>query len=629
MGEKVYLDYIARTKDFEAKVKAMGELSSVEKKKMIADYAAIIRAEQETERAAVKAAKTQAAAAKEVALAQAATNQRVSQGKEALASLGAAASVLDPQIGAAVSQVGALSGVLKASSTGATMAGASLGVLAPLVVTIGLAVMAYRKESAIANAETRELGGSVDGLSLALKDMDKLTQAGTASLARFETLTRDASTELDILTGKVTALDAAIARRQRQISESAKEAADLAASRLVQAQKELEANEKRLESAEYAAQAADSDVYLSESGLKAAQDRVAASRLAVESASAEIASLKAATSAARQQVAQVETLTAAKTRHTSSSRASTSAAKEQAAAEREQEAALRASAAATDQLDAIREQAYQSQLAPMDELLRKQELELANVEALGRASGDAVAAAQAYHEVSKRQTIERITLLEREAAKTQAAADLVEQRSKAAVAGVARTAEMALGSLGDIASFAADQLSAAGNSSGARKAFAAWKAFAIAAATAQGYQAAVAAYASTATIPVVGPALAPVSAAAAVIAAAVQIAKIKSTQMGTYHSGGIVMAPDEQYTPGAGKTTRPEAVLTGTGKQAAGGDEGVRALNRGQAMPGQIVVINQYKGRDLDRQLRDLVNGGIGVMGELARATGPRPGQRW
>lgn len=63
------------------------------------------------------------------------------------------------------------------------------------------------------------------------------------------------------------------------------------------------------------------------------------------------------------------------------------------------------------------------------------------------------------------------------------------------------------------------------------------KAFAIVSATIETYKGAVAAYSSTAAIPVVGPFLAPVAAAAAIAAGLAQVAAIKAQQ---YQMGGIV-----------------------------------------------------------------------------------------
>ena len=63
MGESVFIDYKARISDFEAKIHAMENLSAAEKKKLIADYAAITKAQLAAEKQATATAKAQVAGA--------------------------------------------------------------------------------------------------------------------------------------------------------------------------------------------------------------------------------------------------------------------------------------------------------------------------------------------------------------------------------------------------------------------------------------------------------------------------------------------------------------------------------------------------------------------------------------
>jgi len=88
------------------------------------------------------------------------------------------------------------------------------------------------------------------------------------------------------------------------------------------------------------------------------------------------------------------------------------------------------------------------------------------------------------------------------------------------------------------------------------------------------------------------------NAAIAATAGGIQIAQIKSQTM---HAGGMVGGtPDEVPA----NLLRGEAVITRAGVDALGGEQAVNAINRGgSSMP--MIIVNKYKHRTLDIQIRD------------------------
>jgi hypothetical protein len=118
------------------------------------------------------------------------------------------------------------------------------------------------------------------------------------------------------------------------------------------------------------------------------------------------------------------------------------------------------------------------------------------------------------------------------------------------------------------------------------------------------------------------------AAAAAAGAVALEINTIESQQLPSYHTGGMAyeaptLAPDEGVAvlrPGS------EAVLTGRGVNAVGGEHGVNAANRGETAGGVLVVEQVYKHRVFGRVLQDNYRMG-GPMASIAKQ-GQRVGHR-
>jgi hypothetical protein len=100
---------------------------------------------------------------------------------------------------------------------------------------------------------------------------------------------------------------------------------------------------------------------------------------------------------------------------------------------------------------------------------------------------------------------------------------------------------------------------------------------------------------------------------------ALQVAAIRSQTM---HAGGIVGG---QIDERPANLLTGEAVITRAGVEALGGAQGVNSINSGASMA-PIVVVNQYKHRSLDVQIRDQLR----TDSALTRATsgGQRMGHR-
>ena len=77
--------------------------------------------------------------------------------------------------------------------------------------------------------------------------------------------------------------------------------------------------------------------------------------------------------------------------------------------------------------------------------------------------------------------------------------------------------------------------------------------------------------------------------------------QIAAIQAQSFHSGGMVGGtPDEVPA----NLLRGEAVITRAGVDALGGEQAVNAINGGgSSMP--MVIVNKYKHRTLDVQIRD------------------------
>ncbi|MFW2828196.1 hypothetical protein, partial [Escherichia coli] len=130
-------------------------------------------------------------------------------------------------------------------------------------------------------------------------------------------------------------------------------------------------------------------------------------------------------------------------------------------------------------------------------------------------------------------------------------------------------------------SMAADAKSALGETS------AAYKAFAITQATIATYTAAIEAYKSTAAIPIVGPALAPVAAGLAVAAGVANIAKISGAreQGGQMNAGGSYLVGERG----------PEIIkMVGSGRavNASQTRQQLNSNNSGNSGPSNVTIVN-------------------------------------
>ena len=88
---------------------------------------------------------------------------------------------------------------------------------------------------------------------------------------------------------------------------------------------------------------------------------------------------------------------------------------------------------------------------------------------------------------------------------------------------------------------------------------------------------------------------------AATAALGVTQAAIVASQKPQFHQGGMVTAPDEVQI----NALKGEGVLTPTGVESIGGEEGLAAANRGESMGGQIVVVHQYQHRTFNAFIQD------------------------
>jgi hypothetical protein len=100
-----------------------------------------------------------------------------------------------------------------------------------------------------------------------------------------------------------------------------------------------------------------------------------------------------------------------------------------------------------------------------------------------------------------------------------------------------------------------------------------------------------------------------------------QIAAIASEPAPSFHSGGLLR--DEMLI----RARQGEAILSPAAVSAAGGEEGVRALNQGRPTgPTTLVVQQKLRTRVLDAQVYDLGRSGRGSLQNQIHRGQPRPG---
>ena len=102
----------------------------------------------------------------------------------------------------------------------------------------------------------------------------------------------------------------------------------------------------------------------------------------------------------------------------------------------------------------------------------------------------------------------------------------------------------------------------------------------------------------------------------------IQIAAIAAEPPPSFHSGGMVSmgAPDEITA----RLLRSEAVLSPQGVAAAGGEDGVRDLNRGSGGQQPVISVLQVRSRVVDAMLSDNLRTKQGPLTDALRAARPR-----
>ena len=114
----------------------------------------------------------------------------------------------------------------------------------------------------------------------------------------------------------------------------------------------------------------------------------------------------------------------------------------------------------------------------------------------------------------------------------------------------------------------------------------------------------------------------PPLAIAAGIAGGISIAAIAAEPPPSFHSGGMVStgAPDEITA----RLLRSEAVLSPQGVAAAGGEDGVRDLNRGSGGSQPVISVLQVRSRVVDAMISDNLRQKQGPLTDALRAARPR-----
>ena len=114
----------------------------------------------------------------------------------------------------------------------------------------------------------------------------------------------------------------------------------------------------------------------------------------------------------------------------------------------------------------------------------------------------------------------------------------------------------------------------------------------------------------------------PAAAVAAAIAGGIAIATIAAEPPPSFHAGGMVSmgAPDEITA----RLLRSEAVLSPQGVAAAGGEDGVRDLNRGAGGQQPVISVLQVRSRVVDAMISDNLRMKQGPLTDALRAARPR-----
>lgn len=215
-------------------------------------------------------------------------NSATGKAQESVGALGSAISVVNPELGSMVQQSSAVIGGLKGMTSGAGLLGGSTLVVlgAALAAVAGAAYLVY-KQFQTTKKETRELGGSIDGVSIALDTMEENQDRGAAALTGFRESVRKASLEISVLRGEMTSLEKAQDEAALSVALGIKPSMDAAAQSMTAAQQEVKALTSTLE--RFEATKYDPDIFIADPSeqLAAAQARVQASQDLLDSLKSE------------------------------------------------------------------------------------------------------------------------------------------------------------------------------------------------------------------------------------------------------------------------------------------------------------------------------------------------------
>jgi len=474
---------------------------------------------------------------------------------------------------------------------------AVVGMVGPAILPVAVAVAAVATAGLVlvnrwqeATQASRDLAASLEAVR---KPLDPaLVNSAADAWQRFNQIQEDSQAAVSIELGYLDDIQAATIRKIEDLYAESKAEILLTSTKWAKLEVERQLLQARRDSGD-----------MSFEEMQADDRRLDQLREELPAAKAKIDALKGEVAAATASVYANGELLRARKAEEKAVKSGTGAVRDRAREEKEAQdeinAALAEQANYRQQLGDITEKAYQATLKPMDELLRKQELELANVRALGMASGDRGAASEALAAVEKRQIQEVADLrsqlnaeYERE---RQASADAELRRIQEYRSALVSSTSSFFGGLAALSEQVATQQGEANADAAAR-----WFKFYQGVAIGQiAIDAIVAGIKAVATLGPIAGGIAAVGIAAGAIAAGAQVA---AQEMPTYHAGtGYARDPDEIPA----NLTRGEGVLTRQGVADAGGPDAVRRMNQGQSRLQSQELYQVYRHRVFGRVLAD------------------------
>ena len=605
-------------------------VTKAEAKRMVAELkkqlAEAEKAAKDAQKGIGDSAKEMGAAGEEGADGMAELGKESGQAKEALSSLGSAVAVVNPELGSMVQEGAALVGSIKGVAGAFGVAGAALPVLSAAIAAAGVAWYAYSENERIAEKETKELGGSINGLSLALEDLEQVQEAGKDAIFAFREDVRKAALDIAVLTGKMTELE----RKQEEAArakalqimpglQAAAEAIKVADNAVADATETLEEAQARLDrvtdgTARLAggfraieANAEDSGKAqrgAAEEAVAAAKEQLEAAKRTADETRAHLAALKEERKQGQEVIQTALELEDAEKKAELAARerakANAEAAREEQEALRETERQLANVEAARQQMADIEERATMAKLDAADQIRAKRDAELVQIRDLAVATGERAAAAKTMAAVELEAEQKLAKVRAENLAAYQAAAEQAHQEEMARLQGQANSmvssASQFFGSLATLAEWAAERTNES-NAKAAERWFKFYKIVTIIKIAVDTASAIMKAFAD------LGPIAGAIAAVAIGVTGGIQAGIVATQEMPSYHQGGMVLAPDERMA----MLRSGEGVLTQRGVAAVGGPGGLAAANRG-AGAGQVLRIQQvYKHRVFGEFVRDNV----------------------